>query len=370
MKDKTRLSSIRRVSFHVRDIFRPSKDATGRLRALKNAVISGGDFIANKKHVVTVGGGTGTFVVLSGLKGLPGVLLSAIVSVADDGGSTGRLRDAYGFLPTGDARQALVALAEEEEEENILRDLFTYRFPKGDIAGHNLGNLFLTALRDRLGSEGAAIRAASEILRVRGSVVPVSEHPATLVATLVNGETIVGQHALNARGAGGPPITSLRIAENLSASKGAKKAIESADMIILGPGDLYTSTLANFAVPGLTEAVAHSKAVLVYFVNLFTNAAETDGYGAQKHVAEITRYAGRAPDVIFLHTGELPDEVRAYYAGKKGFPVVDDLQGDPTVIRGSFANPVIIPKTETDVIDRSLIRHDPTKVAEAIRKLL
>lgn len=319
-----------------------------------------------KKNVVTVGGGTGTFVVLSALKGIPEVALSAIVSVADDGGSTGRLRDAYGFIPPGDARQALVALA---KDETILRDMFTYRFPKGDIAGHNLGNLFLTALTDRLGSHGAAIAAASRILRVRGDVVPVSLSPATLTAKLADGTEITGQHAINVRGKG-PPIVELEVDKHVSLAPEAKEAVEAADMIVLGPGDLYTSTLANFAVSGLKEAVSKSKAELAYFVNLFTNLSETDGYSAKRHVEEITRYAGRKPDIIFLHTGELPPHVREYYAKKGGTPVLDDLGADPAVVRGVFADPLTIPKTESDAIDRSLIRHDPEKVREAILKFL
>jgi uncharacterized cofD-like protein len=365
MNDGHRARTLRRLTAHIKNIFIPGN--TSRLSALKRAVKSGSDLISDKKYVVTVGGGTGTFVVLSALKELPQIALSAIVSVADDGGSTGRLRDAYGFLPHGDARQALVALA---KDDTMLRDLFTYRFEKGDIAGHNLGNLFLTALTDRLGSDGAAIRAASEILRVRGNVVPVSEYPAVLTADLESGERLTGQHAINARGSGGSPIHMLGLEKSVEASKEAKKTIEAADMIILGPGDLYTSTLANFAVPGLKDAVSKSNATLVYFVNLFTNASETEGYSAKKHVEEITRYAGRRPDIILVHSEELPKDVRDYYAKKKGFPVVDDLGDDPTVTRGVFADPVTIRKTESDVIDRSLIRHDPEKVRDAIENLL
>ncbi len=321
---------------------------------------------APKKNIVTIGGGTGTFVVLSALKNLPDVSLSAIVSVADDGGSTGRLRDAYGYIPPGDARQAIVALA---KEGGLLRDLFTHRFEKGDIAGHNLGNLLLTALRDRLGSDGKAIHAASQILRVKGRVVPVSENPATLVAHLADGTQIEGQHAINARGAGGAAIDKLEVDKHVTLSEEAKEAVENADVIILGPGDLYTSTLANFAVPGLKEVVSQSKAKLVYFVNLFTNASETEGYTAKCYVDEITRYAGRKPDVVLMHTGVLPEAVREYYAKKNGFPVTDDLGDDPSVVRGVFADPVTIPKGESDVIDRSLIRHDGAKVAAAIEKL-
>ena len=318
------------------------------------------------KKVVTIGGGTGTFVVLSALKDLPEISLSAVVSVADDGGSTGRLRDAYGFIPPGDARQALVALA---KEENVLRDLFTYRFTKGDIAGHNLGNLFLTALSDRLGSDAAAIRAASRILRVRGEVVPVSLSPATLTAKLEDGSELVGQHAINVRGAGSA-IVELEVDRDASLAPEAKEAVGSAAMIVLGPGDLYTSTLANFAVPGLREAVSESAGKLVYFVNLFTNVSETDGYSAKRHVDEVTRYAGRKPDVVFLHSGALPTQVREYYAQKKGFPVEDDLGDDPAVVRTDLADIVLIPKIETDAIERSLIRHDPKKVRAAIEKYL
>ncbi|MBI3573838.1 YvcK family protein, partial [Candidatus Kaiserbacteria bacterium] len=317
--------------------------------------------------IVTIGGGTGTFVVLSALKKLPDVSLCAIVSVADDGGSTGRLRDAYGYIPAGDARQALVALAKEGD---LLRDLFTHRFEKGDIKGHNLGNLFLTALRDRLGSDAKAIEKASEVLRVRGHVIPVSEKPATLSSVLTTGEVVTGQHAINAREPGGAPIERLEMDTHTSLFDDAKKAIEHADMIILGPGDLYSSTLANFVVPGLKGVVSKSKAKLVYFVNLFTNAAETDGYSAKRYVEAVTRYAGRAPDVVFVHTGELPQDVRDYYAKKKGFPVTDDLGNGPSIVRGVFADPITLLKTEADAIDRSLIRHDPEKVRAAIEKLL
>src|SRR3989338_7066480 len=144
-------------------------------------------------NIVTIGGGTGPFVVLSGLKALPNVNLSAIVTTADDGGSTGRLRDAYGLLPLGDARQALVALS---SDGTVLRDLFAYRFQKGDVTGHNLGNLFLTALTSFLGSEAADIKQASRILRVEVYVIPATEKPAVLVARLEDESEIIGEHAI------------------------------------------------------------------------------------------------------------------------------------------------------------------------------
>ncbi len=322
-----------------------------------------------EKHIVTIGGGTGTFVVLSGLKHIPQVSLKAIVSVADDGGSTGRLRDAYGFLPLGDARQALLALA-PEDDASLMRSLFGYRFPKGDINGHNFGNLFLTALTDILGSDAAAIEAASDILRVEGRVVPVCDRAATLVAHLENGDTVVTEHMIDERVPNRSAIASLETTEDVSISNDARSAVTEADMIVLGPGDLYASTLANFAVSGLTDAVSAARGKLVYIVNLFTKAGQTDGYSASRHVEEITRYAGRKPDAILMHQGAFPDEILKLYALEHELPIVDDLPNDPSIIRGAFADVVVAKKVTGDVLPRSLIRHDSHKIAAALQTLL
>src|SRR3989338_5297572 len=301
-----------------------------------------------QKKIVTIGGGTGTFVVLSGLKRIPDVFLTAIVSVLDDGGSTGRLRDAYGFLPVGDARQALIALAPLEKSRppvaaeaqpsagrsltgraknggaSTMRQLFEYRFSKGDIAGHNFGNLFLTALTDILGSDAAAIEAASHILRVKGTVLPVSNEPATLVATLENGETITGEHSIDARTTGRSPIASLK----------------------------------------------NSKARIAYIVNLFTKAGQTDGFSASRHVEEVMKYTGRKPDAVIFHSGSFPQEVLNHYAAENEFPVADDLPQESSVVRGSFADVVLAQKVEGDTVPRSLERHSSEKLASAIETLL
>ncbi len=323
-----------------------------------------------QKKVVTIGGGTGTFVVLSGLKRIPNVELTAIVSVLDDGGSTGRLRDAYGILPPGDARQALVALAEGGNGESLMRDLFNYRFSKGDIAGHNFGNLFLTALSDITGSEASALEEASRILRVRGHVIPVSGTPGTLVATLENGEKVVGEHAIDTRTPGRSPIAKLETKENVMASAEAVGAIAAADAIILGPGDLYASTLANFAIGGLTEAVKKSKAKLIYIVNLFTKAGETDGYSARKHVEEVARYAGRHPDAVLVHAGKFEQSVLSLYEKEHEFPVEDDLGEGASIFRRSFADVTVAGKIEGDAVTRSLIRHNSEKLGDAIREII
>lgn len=318
-------------------------------------------------NIVTIGGGTGTFVVLSGLRRLPDVYLSAIVTSADDGGSTGHLRDAYGFLPAGDARQALVALA---EDGNVLRDLFAYRFEKSSVAGHNLGNLFLTALTDLLGSDAAALEEASRILRVRGTVIPAAEEAGTLVATLADGSVVRAEREIDERKGGRARIASLALEKPAPMAPGARSAIESADLIIIGPGDLYTSSIAALLPEGMKECIVGSKARLVYVTNLFTKTGQTEDYTVREHVAEIARYAGREPDVILMNQGGLTKDVLAKYAEEGEYPPKDDfLPSDARVQRLPLVSVYAVPAIPGDPLPRSLVRHDPAKLAAAIATL-
>jgi len=321
----------------------------------------------DEKRVVTLGGGTGTFVVLSGLRRAGGAALTAIVSSADDGGSTGRLRDAYGMLPPGDARQALVALA---EEGLLVRDLFAYRFSKGDVAGHNLGNLFITALTDLLGSDAAAIEEASRILRVTGRVLSVSDQAGTLRAVLSDGSVLVGEHAIDVRARGRAAIQQLALVEELWVSPAARRAIIEADLIVLGPGDLYSSTIASLLPTGVSQALHESPGKLVGVLNLFTKAGQTEGYTAARSVAELERYAGRKLDAILMHTGALPEAARQRYAEEGELPLEDDLGSDPRVLRLALASVSIAEPVPEDPIPRSLVRHDTDKLADALLSLL
>lgn len=317
--------------------------------------------------IVTIGGGTGTFVVLSGLRRLPDVSLSAVVTSADDGGSTGHLRDAYGFLPAGDARQALVALA---EDGNVLRDLFAYRFTKSDVAGHNLGNLFLTALTDLLGSDAAALEEASRILRICGTVVPATEQAATLVATLEDGTIITGERAIDEPVPGRSRIALLAFENPADVSSSARLALEDADLIVIGPGDLYTSSIAALLPHGMKEAIMGSRARLVYIANLFTKRGQTEGYTVGDHVREIARYAGREPDIIFIHEHKLPETVLEKYAAEGDHQPEDDLpQTDARVCRLPLASLYEVPAIPGDPLQRSLMRHDSAKIAAAINAL-
>ncbi len=319
------------------------------------------------KKVVTIGGGTGTFVVLSALKGLPSLSLSAIVSGADDGGSTGRLRDAYGILPVGDARQALVALAADE----TLRDLFCYRFSKGDIRGHNLGNLLLAALTDQTGSERSALAAASSILRVKGTVLVATDTPATLVAEYEDGSSVRGEDAIE-KNETTSRISTVSLSPSVPAGKPVLKALKDADVIVLGPGDLYTSTIAALCADGMREAIQNSSARLVYVLNLFTKTGQTECMRASDFLKEIEKYAGRRPDDVLINSDAFTNEALESYRQEGGLPVEDDLISveGRQIHRASLASVHVVPALPEDPVRRSLVRHDPEKLRDAFAILL
>src|SRR3989344_1853527 len=205
------------------------------------------------KRIVVIGGGTGTYTVLSAIKHIKDIDITAIVTSADSGGSTGVLRDHFGQLPVGDFRQCLVALADEGNGDNILRDLFQYRFSKGGsgLEGHNFGNLLIAVLRDILGSEEEAFRKASKILNVKGRVFPVTYDDIQLVAKYSDGSIGYGEAMIDEPPPthdGSMKIEQLWVQPKAKINKKAKEALEAAHYIILGPGDLYTSILANIVI--------------------------------------------------------------------------------------------------------------------------
>lgn len=330
-----------------------------------------------KKRIVVVGGGTGTHTVLSGLRQYSDELsLTAIVSMADSGGSTGRLRDEFGQLPAGDVRNALTALAAEAGSAAVMRQLFLYRFNRGEgLAGHNFGNLFLTALTDILGSEVAAIEAAARILRVEGEVIPVTIDDAHLKAVYADGVVVHGEHDIDewqepARRA--VRITALTLEPAAALYEKAQHALLNADLIILGPGDLYTSVLANCVVTGFRETLQSAPATVVYVSNLMSKAGQTIGLQAAEHLAEVTRYTGRHPDYLLCNNAPLPRALVEKYAREGDHPVENNYLGDTKT--KVIALPLIaeeeIKTVAGDVLRRSLIRHDANKLAVAIRSLL
>ena len=330
----------------------------------------------NKKRVVVMGGGTGTHTVLTGLKKYADALtISAVVAMTDSGGSTGRLRDEFGYLPVGDVRMALTALARESEAgDTLLRQLFLHRFKtNGDFSGHNFGNLFLVALTDILGSEERAIEAASRVLNVVGTVIPVTKTSTHLVAEYDDGSVVVGEHGIDEpRGEkNGKHIASLHIDSSACVSESASRVLREADLIILGPGDLYTSIIANCVISGVPEVLRSAQGKLVYIANLMTKNGQTHGMTLSEHVSEIAKYAGRAPDAVCVNTAPLPEELVSLYAEDGEYPLVHDVENvGAEICAGDFLSEekVIVPNG--DVLKRSLIRHNSDKLARQLIKLV
>ena len=329
-----------------------------------------------RKNIVVIGGGTGTHTVLRGLKKYQKqVALSAIVTMADSGGSTGRLRDEFGYLPVGDVRMALAALASDiDQHEELLRELFMYRFNKGEgLSGHNFGNLLLVALTDILGSEEEAIAAAARVLRVQGNVIPITTEKVDLVATYADGVIITGEHMIDEPAADrrSQRITELTVVPSATISSRAEAALLNADMIILGPGDLYTSVLANCVVDGVVETLKHSTAKIVYVCNLMTKAGQTTGMGVSEHVTEISKYIQRMPDIVLVNTGFLPEDLLIRYAADGEYPVSFNYESDQCrIIPADMLANEVVQTAAGDVLKRSLIRHDPQKLARLIMELL
>lgn len=320
------------------------------------------------KNIVCVGGGTGTFVVLSGLRKY--CAPSAIVSMADSGGSTGRLRDEFGILPPGDVRRCLAALS-SKRKSRILRELFSYRFSKpGSLYGHNFGNLFLTALADIVGGEDRAIEEAGKLLGIKGQVFPVTLEDTQLLAEYESGKELLGEGSIDSVSDDtNGKIRKLSLIPRARIFEGAKGAFLSADLIILGPGDLFTSIIPNLLVEGVPKAICDSGAKLVYVVNLVTKKGQTNGLSAKGHLKTVEAYLGRKFDSVIMNDAPIPEKVRKYYESEGEYPVEDDLE-DERVIRGDFLSERLYEAKLSDAASRSLLRHDPEKLARSLLSLI
>ena len=328
-----------------------------------------------RKKIVVIGGGTGTFTVLTGLKKHQNVELSAIVSMADSGGSNRVLRDDFGLLPTSDIRQCLVALANVNGDGDLWRKLFSYRFDRGvGISGMTFGNLFMAALSDILGSQEKAIEKTGEILKIKGKILPVSLDDVQLLATYEDGSQVIGEHCIDEPKKdhdGKKHIKSLRTVPKGKVNPEAVFEIKNADIIVLGPGDLYTSILANLVISGLSEAISDSKAKVIYVVNLMTKYGQTYKMTASDHVREIEKYLkskkNRINSVI-INIGKIKEEILNQYHREEAEAVLDDLDNSDNynVIRTDLLSSFLQKKVSGDTLKRSLIRHDAEKLAKAI----
>jgi len=325
----------------------------------------------NLPRVVTIGGGTGNYVSLMGLKKYD-LKLTAVVNMFDDGGSTGVLRDELGVLPPGDVRQCLVALS---ESSLTLRKLFNYRFEEGGLKGHTFGNIFLSALEKETGSFKKAIKEIGKILRIKGDVLPITYTKSTLNAKLTDGTLIKGQHHVDVleEKITRAPISQIYLKPKAKINADVKKALFSADFIIIGPGDLYTSILPNILVNDASNFIKKSRAKKIFIMNLMTKYGQTSGWGAKKHLEVLESYLGKGIiDLIILNTGNPHKDVLSWYAKYHEEPIKDDFGKKEAIriIREDLLKDVLVRKSTADILRRSIIRHDSEKLASEIMKII
>ncbi len=314
--------------------------------------------LQRRPRIVAIGGGTGLSVVLRGLKEFD-VDLTAVVTVADDGGSSGRLRTDFAMPPPGDIRNCLVALADTEP---LLERLLQFRFPAGEgLAGHSFGNLFLAAMTHIMGDFESAIRETSRVLAVRGRVLPAVKEDVILRAVLEDGSTVEGESNIPACGQRIQRVE--LVPHDIEPLPEVLEAIREADAIVVGPGSLYTSILPNLLVPGLADAIAESRAKKIFVCNVMTQPGETDSFTASRHVEVIYRHVGqRLFDYIIVNAASLPAEALEKYQAQKSYPVLVDMEG--------------LHKLGLRVIARNFVhyatyaRHDSRLVAEQIVGLI
>lgn len=313
--------------------------------------------IGQGPRIVAIGGGTGLSSLLRGLKEYTSNI-TAVVTVTDNGGSSGRLVGELGIPPPGDIRNVLVALAETEP---LMERLFQYRFSKGTLKGHSLGNLFLGALTEMLGDFERAVHESSKVLAVRGRVLPSTNQPVQLCAEFSDGRHVCGETEIVST-AGKIRRVYLR-PEDVKPPEAALKALAEADMIVMGPGSLYTSVLPNLLIPQLVAVVQRSPAIKVYVVNVMTQPGETDGYTAADHLRAILHHTGPGTVNYAVVNIGMPDVRRIAAYRAQGAELV---KADLAAIRGLGVIPI-----PEDVIGRGdLVRHDPHRLANALLKLV
>ena len=319
-------------------------------------------------QIVVLGGGTGTSTVLRGLRKIDGMELTAIVSVADSGGSSGLKRKQHLVLPPGDLKEAFLALSKLPKE---LLDLLAYRFHSGQEQGDTLGNLILTASEEMFGDVGTSMKHLHVLFQIEGRVIPVSYTAEDLCALLEDGTVLEGEEEIDRPSrTSRNPIESCYLNPAVEACTDAIEAIKKAKVLILGPGDLFSSTAPVLLTTGIREAIINSEAQLLYIMNLVTHHRQTSLYSAGDHLRKITQYVGRRFDHVLINNTPFPAEAIARYAAAKEQPVVDDLPQRSDIVRADLLSIVLQEPVAGDILQRSLIRHDFDKLAKAILSVI
>ena len=309
-------------------------------------------------NVTVVGGGHGLSVLLRGIKAATSNV-TAVVTVADDGGSSGRLREEFGIIPPGDLRNCLVALADTEP---LMEKLFQYRFKgKTELAGHSFGNLFIAAMNEVTGDMEQALRESSKVLAVKGQVLPASKDHVRLDAVMEDGTVVQGESHI--------PEVHKRIhrvrlfPEEVQPVQSALDALANADAIILGPGSLYTSIMPNLLVDKVAETIRKSKAIKIYICNVMTQPGETDGYTAFMHAKAIIDHGGKGIiDYMLVNDAPISADMQDFYAAKGAYPVEVDEEA---------INALGVGFVKADIINENeVIRHDPDKLSRAVMNMV
>lgn len=324
------------------------------------------------KKITVLGGGTGSYVVLTALKQSAMVDIAAIVTMMDSGGSTGKLRDQLGVLPPGDLRQCLVALSEAPE---IWRKLFTYRFDKGDLQGHNFGNLFISALEKISGSYDEVLDEVHYVMQCSGRVYPAILNHANIQVRYDTGRIVESETLLDEANPDGGVVVEAKAVPSVKANPQAIQRILDSDYIIAGPGDLYSSLISIALAEGLSDACVKSKATFIYIMNLMTKSSQTKGYTAKHHIDDFTKYYRRTPDVCIINSAPIPQDMVDQYREHGEEPVQNDLT--PQNFKGHIL--------EADLVDltgyhsdneklaasfaHSIVRHDEEKLRKVLNQI-
>ena len=346
------ITGVKKIVKSVVEVFLPQREAE-----LVDIVYQK-RYLERGSNVAVLGGGTGLSVLLHGVKNYTSNI-TAIVTVADDGGSSGKLREEFNVLPPGDIRNCLVALADAEP---LMRELFQFRFEEGEhLKGHSFGNLFITAMSKVTGDFGQAVKESSKVLAIRGKVIPSTLSKIRLVAEHQNGELTEGESKIPEKMS---PIKKVFLEpRGCEATEEALEAIRAADVIILGPGSLYTSIIPTLLINGIYQEVSRSKVLKIYVCNVMTQAGETDGYKASDHLKTIIRHT--TPDIVnscIINTGVIPGGLLEKYKGENAIRVEPDKE---TIRKMGYR--VI----EANIIDaKDYIRHNPYKLSRIIMNLV
>lgn len=313
-----------------------------------------------KLKIACIGGGTGLFTLLLGLKTFPNALVSSVVNMADDGGSSGKLSQSFGILPPGDIRRSLVALSNAPE---VMNQIMQHRFDKGDLQGHSFGNIFLTVLAEVKGNMSEAVRTLSDILNIQGVVLPATRTLTKLVARFQGGAVVRGESNIDLGRGRKPQAKVLKLWHEPppECDADAYATLANADVIVIGPGDLYTSVVTTLAVPRIREAVTRSRALKIYVCNLMTKPGETWGLDAPAHAAEIVKYLGKdCLDAVVVSDTPLSREALEEYARKNQSPV---RAGSAAAFRRRTRAKLVVADVGHET---ELVRHDSLKLRDCI----